>query len=158
MKSIIFQNQKLMELKMCILASHCIKSRIMSQNKLIQLIDTATSFCACYVGLSEAPCKHQFLVSKDFHIPLQFLVSDHTATKIKYLKIAYGDTADLPPDWYNDLIPKEPCLSIVAGLTAVTSSSESVDNFSVETVANKKQSEQFDLQKNEQELKLVFED
>lgn len=101
-------------------------------SKRIYSVDTATSFCTCYVGSSGAPCKHQFLVSKNFRVPLQFLTSFDRAEKLKYHKIAYGGTAGLPPDWYNDLVPEEPCINIVA------SSSESVENCFVETDVNKK--------------------
>lgn len=104
-------------------------------SKQIHTIDTATSFCTSYARSYGASCKHQFVVSKDFCIPLQLLASFDTAAKLKYHKIAYGDAADLQPDWYNYLTIEVSCLNNLSSTSAVASSSESVDDCSVETVA-----------------------
>ena len=127
--------------------------------KQVNTVDAATCCCTCYIGSTGAPCKSQFLISKEFQIPVQFLASYDTAAKFKYHKIAYGSTTDLPPEWHNCLnleesililetAPIASCSTVASSLNA-TCSSENVHN---------ELPEQFDLENQINKLQVVFQD
>ena len=68
----------------------------------IYSVDMKSGVCSCKKGVTKAPCKHKFAVSKYFQVS-QFsaLPDKDIATKEMYCKIAMGYS--LPRTWYRDL-------------------------------------------------------